>query len=122
MPDWWASGAGTSKPLVRADKRLSRRRIEIHFDLDRSEQLWHELYLGDDHEPVMVHETCRIVCGRAKGRGIVQEAYHCPGSTGGSQPGQGALAGLAGTIHQYDPRISQHLPHQALGVSGDQTW
>lgn len=76
--------------------------------------------LVDDHEPVVVDESGRVVRGSLESCRIVQQSHDRPGPVACGQPGQRALASLAGAVDQHNPGVVQRLGHEGLGVTGDQ--
>jgi hypothetical protein len=49
-------------------------------------------------------------------RWVIQQADHCAWLMASSQPGQGAFAGLPGTVDEDDTGVCQRLGHEGLGM------
>ncbi len=93
-------------------------RIGVYDDLDRAEQFWCQLDFIDYQQTVMVHETSRVILGRALGGRIVEESDRRIRPCLGSEPRQRALACLTRAVQRDDPGVREGLRDQRLGLSG----
>jgi hypothetical protein len=94
--------------------------VEIDCHLDGLQQVGCELNLIDHQESVVLDKAAGVVHGSAQGGRIIQQADDRPGQPGGCQPGERALAGLAGTVDEHHPGVGQCFRNQPFGVPGNQ--
>jgi hypothetical protein len=63
----------------------------------------------------MLDEACGVVMSRAGGGRVIQQADHRTRAGLSGEPGQGALARLAGTVKSDNPGIGQRFGQKFLG-------
>jgi hypothetical protein len=67
----------------------------------------------------MIDESCGIVARRTQRSRVIEQTDDRPRTAVSGQSRQGALACLAGTIHQDDAGVRKRLAQQGLRVTGD---